>query len=796
MTRPVAAGLVIGLLWAAAPKVLAQVETAEMAQVDKDLGVVAAELERLRLQHQEIPDLLSVGDRDDRVTWGSIYHLSKEYTRASFLLYSVVEPRAGESPADVESRPGYAESLYYLADSLFELGNVAAARGYFERLLRLPGHPFHDDAVLHLIQLGIDENRHDDVDRTYNDYVAMVGNNVPGQVHYLRGKGLATAKRYGDAAASLGRVPSGEAFDLRARYLRGAIFTQENKLDEALALFTEITNLKPVAREDKEVIELSHVARGRLLYELDRLGESIDAYQAIEYDSRFLTTMLYEVTLTYVRRGQLTLRGSKDDNLTDAERRQRAKVEYEKALGQLADLRALEPDSDNSADVDLLSANLRLQRQEFEKAEAILRQVLTTYRDADGKLAQLLADQSQRERVLQDFLAIGSGGLTVDTKLPPVAARRAANNADVAAALSAFKDIQQTRADVADAAKLLSVLQELLSPDNPGRSELFGPLQGGIERSTSLSNTLVNMRTRLAAVERRAARPLPQARDALAALQARRGELEKRLATLPKTPEAISVRRKRLREQIDAADRGIHELELINRHLHAGLVALDYTIARAGSDRPTSIELQRGRVRELHVEISRNQEAITALKEQVAQHRRDVQTAGGRGSGEDRLRQEYELSFMEERQLLAPARDPARADLYVRLDALLARVDGLAAENRSFREGLDGIVAQRLEGTRAILATEQEALAAYEGALADIDTRAAGLRDIATMDALTRVRHDLSRTVLRADVGIVDTAFARKQAETEHIGQLQRARSAELTELTQAYADLTKDELP
>jgi hypothetical protein len=41
----------------------------------------------------------------------------------------------------------------------------------------------------------------------------------------------------------------------------------------------------------------------------------------------------------------------------------------------------------------------------------------------------------------------------------------------------------------------------------------------------------------------------------------------------------------------------------------------------------------------------------------------------------------------------------------------------------------------------------------------------------------------------------VDTSFARKQEQTEKIGQLQRARAAELTDLTQAYADLTKDEV-
>ena len=47
-----------------------------------------------------------------------------------------------------------------------------------------------------------------------------------------------------------------------------------------------------------------------------------------------------------------------------------------------------------------------------------------------------------------------------------------------------------------------------------------------------------------------------------------------------------------------------------------------------------------------------------------------------------------------------------------------------------------------------------------------------------------------------ADIPEIDTAFARKQAQTEQIGAFERARAAELTDLTQAYADLTRDDLP
>ena len=180
----------------------------------------------------------------------------------------------------------------------------------------------------------------------------------------------------------------------------------------------------------------------------------------------------------------------------------------------------------------------------------------------------------------------------------------------------------------------------------------------------------------------------------------------------------------------------------------------------------------------------------------VARLRREVQTAGGRGSGEESLRAQLEQTLASEREVLAMSRDPSQAALTARVDALNATIDSVASRNRAFRDSLDGAVEGRLVGARAAISQEREALARDREALDALDQKAASLRDQATGVALDRVRRDISRIVLRADVGTIDTAFARKQAQTEQIGAFERARAAELTDLTQAYADLTRDDLP
>jgi len=769
---------------------------ADVERLELELASVAGELERIEQAHQDVPDLFAVTNRDERATWGAIYHLNKEYTRASLALFGAVEPRPGEDLGQLEGTLEYAESLFFLADSLYELGNIGAARVYFERLLRLRGHAFYDDAILRLMAIASTERRFDDVDSYYAEYLAVAGRTVPGQVRYLRAKNLFVAGKDEAAVQELSLIPTGEAYDLRARYLRVAVLTRTGKLTEALGATDDALKQPPTAPADDDVLELLHLARARLLYELDRLDESIDAYQEIGLESRHLSTMLYEVTLTYVRRGQLGLRAVDGDGLSNAERQAAAGVQYKKALRQLDDLRALEPDGDR-ATIDLLAGNLTLQLQAFDDADDLFADVKARFRAADEELTKLAADASVRDLILKDMLALEADPYaTLESPLPALAARRAAKNRDVARGLQVFKELRRARAEVDDAEGLLGELEAMLATDNPARAELFSALRSAVERSQSVANAGVGLRTRALDVERKLARPSPEAKGQLEVLAAERAELEARYRALPQTADAIEARRKTFVDGIDAVERIIHELELTNGRLRAGVVASVWVAERELAGFPMAKERTRQQASALASEIEANEVALARLFKEAEAMRRSLATMGGRSSGEEQVRVQAAAVAKKERDVLATARDPAQGALLGRLDAIHSGVEGLIQRNAAFRDRLDGAVEERLVGARAILSAEREAISAFRRALVGIDSQASSLREQATGVALDRVRREISEIVLRADVGTIDTAFARKQKETEHIGALQRARALELTDLTQAYADLTRDELP
>ncbi len=790
------AGLVLAVVGVGGASQAAEpLEVNDVAQLERDVATAAAEAQRLEGQYAATPVLFTSDDREDRATWGAIYHLNREFERASLALFGAVEPRDGETEQVLSRDPSYAESLYLLADSLLQLGNEGAAKQYFERLLDFASGGYQDEAIQRLMELAAKDRLFVEVDRYFARYVKTVGGNIPGKVRYLRARSLFLAGRDDEALEQLTKVSAGEPFDLRARYLRGAIATRKGDLPQALAQFDDVLTQKPIAREDAAVRELAHLGRGRVLYELDRLDESVEAYQAIDYDSPYLTSMLYELTLTFVRRGQLALRGRKDDGLTDLQRRERARYEYQRALRQLDDLRSLDPEGRRAADIELLAANLRLQRHEFEESEAIFNGLLARYRSVDAALQGLIGDASLADKVLADILALEKDPrASLQSPLPLIAAQRAARLDAVAQAVSVFKELQESRADVAASREMLERLDEQLSPSNPGRAELFKPLRSAVERSLTLSNTILGLRARIVAAERQLARPSAQTRARLDEIAERRDRLEEQVDSLPRTAQEYAARRERLKERANGIDRSIHEIELANKHLRATAASIEWLAQQDVN--PTRGATMKSRARELAAEIGGHERRIAELRTRTAAVRAAVTTAGGRGSLEDLLRRSLEQTFTEEREVLAAARDQRGAADAGRLELLYRQVDEIARRNAAFRDRLDAGVEERLLGVRKMLAKERDSLAAYERALDAIDSRAASLRNAATADALEHVRADVGGIVLRGDVGLIDAAFSRKQAETELIGALQRARAAELTDLTQAYADLTKDEQP
>ena len=793
------ASLLLVSLGVGASPAVAQDVRGLSAQLDQ----VAAEIQRLETEYRVIPDLTGQGNFDQRLNQGETFLLLKNYERAALLLYGAVVPSSNAQGASLPSHARYPDAVFGLAESLFFMKNYQGARTYYDMLLRLKNHDHHEIAIKRLIQVLGRLQRYDEIDEYWAMYQEQAST-IPGEIVYLRGRAQFLSGQIDDAVETLILVPVGDTWYLRAQYTLGAAYVAqasklraddpeyERILREALTLFTQIAQGKPVAREDKKVIELAHMARGRILFDLDELNGvdgAVNAYQYIPYDSPLLPTMLYEVTWTYVRRGQKLLHSEEG---TELERVKAANREYELALEQLHDLRALTPLSER-ADIDILAGNLLLQKMDYDEARQRFESVLERVGPADNELRTLMEDPEQRARMLQDILTLESGGLSVDTKLPPIVAKRAAKNKEVADAIRVFKDIEASRAEIAATEKMLVKLERALQTKS--KDQLFRPVASALSRSSNTSTTLLRISGAIADMQYKLVQDLPpEKRERVERLRARRMELEEALSSIATSGQQLKKRVNSYGGKLARLETLLHEQELEIKSWKAQIAALDRLFADARTARttqPKALERQRKKLRQMRETVDEWEAEALELSDEIANIRTQLRLSGGRGEDEGDIRRAYQIAVDRENAFLRSVLGAKGA----KLAAMNDRVTSLMARNQAFKSRVDAVVERQVGVLRQLINSEREHLAQYREQVETVNAQAADYRDYATSIALEHVRSDLNKIVVRADVGVIDVAFQLKQKQTEKIGRLQRQKSIELTDLNQAYADLQRDEV-
>lgn len=743
------------------------------------LDALVAELQRVEEAYRGNLRLEKSVDFDERTAQAAVFFELKMWEEAATALYGVILP-------EQRTRPGYAEALYQLAESLFQLGNYGGAGVYFGELVRRPEGARRRVAMERLVAIADVTADYAALDRHYQSYLQQAGGKAPSDILYLRGKSLFLVGRVKESAASLEVIPPGDEYYLRARYLLAAGQVRDNDLEAALAAFDAVTSNKPVAPEDKAVLELAHIARGRILYELDRLAEAIDAYQYVSWDSEQLVTMLYEVTWTYVRRGHLLLT---DSSLSEEERRSRLRQEYDLALRQLEDLTALEgSDTASGADITLLLGSLRLQQGSFDEAQQVFQQVLGQYRGADQRLEELLAQPALRDRIVQDLLTLENGGLSVESDLPAIAARRAVANAEVAKSVRVFRELQTSRSELVATQKLLDTVDRLLETDN--RSELFPELYDGLSRGLSIMTNALLARSEVADM-RHASMPEREGGDydVLEERRAQRVALARKVAALPTSAKSFDQRASSFDAGFDLLGRALHEVRLQIQAMRQQLVAID-EIYSSGSERRDVVTERR--IRDFLAVVEDFEARGSAIATELEQARKGTTLSGDRDATEGDLRKLLRATLDEEGALLERLEPAPSAARYRALDLRAREID---TRSETFLNSLGAVVDTHVARLQRQVDEERARVRSYADAIENIDRSAVAVRDALTRTTLEHVRSELHEIVVRADVGLIDTAFARKQVETEKIGRLQRQKAAELTDLNQAYADLTRDEV-
>jgi tetratricopeptide (TPR) repeat protein len=706
-----------------------------------------------------------------RFSDGEIQYLLQDWATASVLFYDLLADKA------FNANPKRPDALWYLADALYQQKSYGSARLYLKELLALDT-PRYREAL----------SRYLDVSAKLNDwgniepYLARArgpDGQLPPDIAYAHGKWLARRpdltpeqRQQQAAAAFLPLTTQGNRYRLPSLYYLGVLRVQAQDYAGAMARFSEVTASKPTDERELRIVELAHLAMGRLLVETGHIPEAVDQYQGISQDSPQFPEALFEMAWAKVR----------------AE-------DWEGARNATDILLLVAPDSPLSPEAQILQGHLLLKLKRYREATETYGGVITTYAPVRDEIDRMLAVQKDPVAYFDNLLARNERTLDVNALLPPLAVKWASAQDDVAQALRVVGSLEGGKQGVTEsraiAARILKALDER-------GSEAFPSLQEGTTRAQAVANALASAQATLDTAEIDALDPLltHEERLELGQIQARLSAERARLGALPTTPAEVTARRAKMQDRMDAMDREAFRLGTDLQSMNAMLIATQKWVADTRETRRDGPDDEKQFTERLLSE----ERSLKALEQEVGKLR--GQLLADRGlvdttlSGEDAIRKEMAAASSRIRGVLSGVEGRATGDaaqFVRRTGELRAEIATLEQRTAADQSALRERVRQKGEEIRGKVLAEAKLVEVYGKDVGVVSGDAQQLVGRMAYDSFRRVRRQFYDLVLKADVGVVDTAFTKKQSQTTAIQKVASQKDEALRELDADFQPVLKD---
>ena len=719
------------------------------------------------------------GDKElaERLVEGQFFLAAGDGESAAIAFLDLLET-APESPAAAQAR-------FYLGEALLQLGMRRWASECFSRTLADPGveaRRLHQRSVARLLELAAparprgharqhglsimpelrarmqavsdspdrppaSELTATDVSRLRGWVAAVAPDQRIPELRYAWARYLFLSREYTDALAELdGLVPPdmplttgdrGWQLRLRATYVAGAALAALGRTDDALARFDRILATRSLPGPDEqEIRELAWMARARLLHDRGDFDGALLGYRAIGRASPLYPAALYEIAWTLLR----------------ADR-------HEAALAALEQLLRETPASPAAPEAKMLRGKLQIRRRAWKAAED---QFAALRRDFDQQykaLAPALAVQSDALAHTGALVRADPRGFTLDALVPKAAIPLARGLPRAVQAEHLARETGEVEHMLRETLALLERME--IAAASPERANLFTDL-GAHWRA--LDN---------------AARDLGEAGEALLAAVGRpasgeRADLRRQIDLLFDRPSKQIRQLSELGDQLRAAESEATELRarvngLETMHRESGKRRAPDPYFQAAADMrdelgalDRSIEGLRLRLQVARATLRFTDPLPKARREALAAHNSLV-GQGWPGGGDKQLSADWQR----------------RQKLLVRLDAARGRLARAAAA--------------RLARALVVLREERDNLTRYQAELDALRPRAEATAAEAAHAGVRDVAADLRYWTIRADVGLLDVAWATKEAELEEARTLERTRERSTRELDRAIDHALED---
>lgn len=743
---------VLGFLWAVAP--------AFAADVDTELDAISSSVDTLLRRSKVLADQLSPGsgyiNEDLAIQRYQDYvflHMVGDYAPAAEGFFTLVTSGAlGDAGLHYDAE-------WYLADSLYQMGNMATAEVRFLVIMDDDSHPFRTDSVRRLLELYATTGRTDDFYRMYDIEVSRGRVESTDMVSYALGKAFYAQDETREAVARFEQVSTDSSWYGRSQYYLGVIGVEAQDFKTAQTHFQLAAEQSIDSPDARTVHDLAVLAQARLLFENEDYRGAVEVYDTISGDSEFSPEKLYETVWCHI----------KLENWTES-------------LRVVEIFLIAHPDHAYTAQLELIQGHLHVAQSAFDRALSQYESVVSGYEPIRREFAAM-AEVADRQSMFDDLVAVSRGGEAAGD-LPAFAMSMILEDADLGRAISVYDELDQQASDISKSEDLIRELRGVLTSGdgitgfeqmrydavltaNQAAENSLMLLE--VEENYLLDTLPVNQRPKVDPLQARRLHLVGAARDSAYRVEEAREALERYQIQVRRvrrdTAEIIGIAREHSKEIADLRrelEAGGTELDDVTRKsVLADLTYLEREVRESSSVlEALDLELSNLRAPPEQRAVIRNQGPVEDLLGEI-----------------DKLRYDYSAIRPGNRLMEVPERVDG---LHHSLNRIHERLERVSRELATVETG-------EIESLRERFQTEVEAVALqridHEKTLAAAERVSLEL----TAAGFGRLEDFFAESVLKADMGIIDVYWAQKLQTVDEIARIKNEKKALLVELDRRF---------
>lgn len=768
--------LLVALAWigtAAAPQIVSaqpiERTLGELSRIEAD----SAQLVKTPLRKSELRSPTYV---EERLADGELFFRLQDYLSASVILTDIVENHA--------SHRAVPDAVFLLGESLFKAGDYLGARNRYriviEHAEQASYRPFVQRSLGRLIEIAIHTSDFTGVDDYFVRLSRLPPSEVESATNYFRAKYLyslslrpaedlelevdktkVVAEALEQARIAFEAVGERSPYFPQARYFIGVIYVLRGQFGPAVDAFRRVSKLKATTDAHRRVVDLAALAMGRIHYEFAHVEHAIEAYQAVPRTSPLFGTALYEIAWVYIRMGDAT--------------------QAERALEVLS---VAVPDSPHIPDGNLLRGNLLLRAGRHDDASAVFEDVTDQFGPVRDQLNTLIASREDPEAYFQQLVRDNLETFDVEAFLPPLALQWASTEGEMGRAMSTLADLSQARQLTQETESIVLRLRGALSGGDP--VNVFRDMRLQREGTTALLNRLSRVRTQLIAVDAKAVASI--ANPELIAIRQSRRELETKMGGAPIDEEDLHKRSLRAVRAYVELEKELSRAKVELMGMEAQVTATDQFITQTAVGRdPSAVSAVQAELTTQRGAVGEYRKKIAALAIDIEGARLHVGVGDAESERDEAMRKEHAELVAQERDLLKRLNAP----LDPRIDSALIRASHAQDTLEARDLEIDTLVAERVREMLVVVDEESAKLVGYRMRLAELETDAVSVVGGVAYANYQKVQKRFYDLVLRADVGIVDVAWAIREEHRMNGERLTRERARSLKALADEYRDIT-----